>query len=221
MTIVLTCGPAWEPIDGMRRLTNASTGALGARLADAWTIVGHRVLVFRGSGATADKPTRAAGLLAFDTNKDLANKLEALSRRERVDAVMHAAALCDFKVAAVRAADGSAPGTAKIPSRAGRITIELEPAMKVLPRLREWFPTAQLVGWKYELAGSREDSLAAAWRQLAEAGTDACVLNGAAWGPGFGLCEPPDRVTPCEGGAAELAELLLDWLRRRIGQERA
>jgi phosphopantothenoylcysteine synthetase/decarboxylase len=35
MKIVITAGPAWTPIDGMRRVTNASTGRLGTILAEA------------------------------------------------------------------------------------------------------------------------------------------------------------------------------------------
>ena len=49
------------------------------------------------------------------------------------------------------------------------------------------------------------------WRQLSEAGTDACVVNGAAWGPGFGFCLPPDRVTPLADAPA-LAAALAGWL---------
>ena len=211
MTVVVTCGPAWEPLDGMRRLTNASTGRLGAQLAKALTDAGHRVLVLRGDGATAPAPSRAAEVTAFGTNDDLARLLLSLREREPVHALLHAAALCDFRVAEVLDSQGVALRESKIPSRSGRIRLELEPATKVLPRLREWFPRARIAGWKYELNGGRDEALGAAWRQLREAGTDACVLNGAAWGPGFAWCELPGLVTPCADGEA-LAERILGWL---------
>jgi len=213
VTVILTCGPAWEPVDGMRRLTNASSGRLGAVLADALAAAGHRVLVCRGDAATAAPPQAAAEVLPFGTNDDLARLLPRLAGREPVHAVLHAAALCDFRVARVVAAAGDDLRSAKIPSRSGSIRLELEPATKILPRLREGFPTAWIAGWKYELVGSRDDALAAAWRQLAECGTPACVLNGAAWGEGFGLCEAPHQVTPC-ADAAELAAVLADRLCR-------
>ena len=91
--------------------------------------------------------------------------------------------------------------------------LELEPAAKVLPRIRDWFPSARVCGWKLELTGDRDSALAAARRQIAEAGTAACVVNGAAWGPGFGLCEPGGPVTFCPD-APTLARTLLDWLER-------
>lgn len=211
MTVLLTCGPAWEPLDGMRRLTNASTGALGARLAEALASAGHRVVVFRGEGATAPPPRGGMECVGFGTNEDLASRLEAFPNRDGVGAVLHAAALCDYRVARVANAEGHTLHAAKFPSRAGRLRVDLEPAAKVLPRLRAWFPRAWLVGWKLELEGGREAVLAAAWRQLAEAGADACVVNGTAWGAGFGLCEPPDRVQSCSD-AQSLSQALLTRL---------
>lgn len=214
MNLLITCGPAWEPLDGMRRLTNASSGRLGAILADAFAAAGHRVTLFRGDMATAPLPEAPVELLPFGTNDDLAGILYGWSKRLPVDAIFHAAALCDFKPATIRSADGAALTRRKLPTRGGRLIVELEPATKVLPSLREWFPKAGLVAWKYELDGGRDQALAAAWRQLREAGNDACVVNGAAWGPGFGLCEAPETVHPC-ADAADLAASLLAWLERR------
>lgn len=213
MNLLVTCGPAWEPLDGMRRLTNASTGRLGSVLADAFAGAGHRVTVFRGDTATAPLPEAPVDLLPFGTNDDLAALLAGWPENSRIEAVFHAAALCDFKTAAVRAADGSALTARKLTTRAGRLTVELEPATKLLPRLRDWFPCARIVGWKYELDGGRDAAVAAAWHQLDEAKTHACVVNGAAWGEGFGLCEAPATVSPC-ADAPELAKALLAWLER-------
>lgn len=220
MKLIVTGGPAWEPLDGMRRLTNASTGRLGSRLADAFAEAGHEVTLVRAELATAPPPVRSVALVTFGTNDDLATTLAGWPENRRVDAVFHAAALCDFKPAAVRTADGTRLEAGKLPTRAGRLTVDFEPATKVLPRLREWFPFAGIVGWKYELDGGRETALAAAWRQLREASSDACVLNGSAWGPGFALCERPDpgvpstSVTAC-ADLAELGRVLLAWLERR------
>ncbi len=38
--------------------------------------------------------------------------------------------------------------------------------MMVLPRIRDWFPDARILGWKYELAGTRDEAFAKAWKQL-------------------------------------------------------
>jgi len=33
--VIITCGPSYEPIDEVRRLTNFSTGELGVQLSDS------------------------------------------------------------------------------------------------------------------------------------------------------------------------------------------
>jgi phosphopantothenate---cysteine ligase (CTP) len=214
MKIIITCGPSYEPIDGARRMTNMSTGKLGITLANALTDAGHEVVCLKGEGATCREPLGAARLQTFTTNDDLARQLQALSRTFPADAVLHAAALCDFKVARVVTAAGDAGAAQKISTRAGEVTLVLAPTLKVLPKLHLWFPRAVIVGWKYELAGTREDAFAAAWRQLRECDSDACVLNGAAYGAGFAVCEPGARVRPCADTAA-LTEFFHEWLEEK------
>jgi phosphopantothenoylcysteine decarboxylase/phosphopantothenate--cysteine ligase len=54
------------------------------------------------------------------------------------------------------------------------------------------FPKALVTGWKFEArvegipSQQREEALAAASLQIANCGSDACVLNGPAYGEGFG-----------------------------------
>ncbi len=211
MRILITFGPSYEPIDGARRLTNMSTGRLGVALADAFVDAGWRVHALGGEGATC-RPSRADGDLGtFGTNDDLGAQLEVLGRRWHFDAVLHAAALCDYRVSRVIDGSGRVVKSQKIATRDGEVRLELAPATKVLPRLRAWFPTAQIVGWKYELAGTRDEAFARAWRQIRECATDACVLNGAAYGPGFAVCRRDGRqvAVPC---AVTLAAELIRWL---------
>lgn len=211
MRLLLTFGPAWEPLDGARRLTNMSTGRLGAQLANAFVAAGWEVHCLQGEGASYQGQLHTHELETFTTNDDLAAKLERISRLRQVDAVFHAAALCDYRIARVTNAAGDDVRSAKIATRDGRLLLELEPATKVLPQLRGWFPRARIVGWKYELAGSREDAFAKAWRQLRECGTDACILNGSAYGQGFALCRPDDPEQHC-ADSAQLAASLQSWL---------
>ena len=188
---VVTAGPASEPIDEVRRITNFATGEIGNLLAAALLRRGFHVLLFRGRGAThADTPPDAS-LHEFTGNRDLARMLGELSatRGADVHAVFHAAALSDYAVAAVRGPDGSATHERKIPGDLPQIHLVLEPAAKILPRLRGWFPNARITAWKYELNGTREDAVQTARRQLEQGRADATVVNGSAYGPGFGVLE--------------------------------
>jgi phosphopantothenate---cysteine ligase (CTP) len=182
----------------MRRITNASTGELGLMLARTLAAGGHEVVVFKGEMASCSLDAGRAEVRSFTTNDDLLSKL----RGESAGAVFHAAALCDFRVAGVTDADGKPATAAKIPTRAGRITLALEPATKVLPQLRAVFSKARIVGWKFELDGGRAGAVAKAVRQLDECSTDACVVNGSAWGEGFGIVRRDSPVKEISGRSA-------------------
>ena len=212
MRVVVTCGPSYEPIDEVRRITNFSTGELGMILATHLAKAGCDVVCFRGVGATHPARLTGAKLVPFGTNDHLRSALEELPGREDFEAVFHAAALCDYRVKSVHASDGAEIAASKIPSRTGELKLTLDPVPKLIHSLRELFPASRIVGWKYELVGSRADALAAAIRQLAESRSDACVMNGAAYGGGFGFLEP--KVKPVHfADKAAICAHLTHWLK--------
>lgn len=202
--VIVTCGPSYEPIDEVRRITNFSSGELGVRLANRLTTTGFEVTCLRGEMVTFRGDCRAAKIISFTTNDDLLAKLEEVAKAGGVFAVLHAAALADFQVRR----EG---GERKIASRGGEVTITLVPATKVLPKLRPLFPDAKIVGWKYELDGTRDDALAKGRAQLAECGIDACAVNGEAYGEGFGFLTRDGALTHVPDKAA-LCEWLAQWL---------
>jgi phosphopantothenoylcysteine synthetase/decarboxylase len=217
MKVIVTTGPSFEPIDEVRRLTNFSTGELGVMLANRLAASGCQVFCLKGVGATYAGALHTPHHLPFTTNQDLQDQLVELSRSHSIQALFHVAALCDFKVKQVEGAHGQAQASAKIDSRVSGLTLQLEPAKKIISGLRALFPAAVLVWWKYELAGTREEALAKAWRQLQENRTDACVLNGRAYGPGFAFCTLPEQVHELRQ-KAEVADYLAKWLLARRSQ---
>jgi phosphopantothenoylcysteine decarboxylase/phosphopantothenate--cysteine ligase len=64
---------------------------------------------------------------------------------------------------------------------------ELVPTPKIIAELRGWYPGARLTGWKYEVDGTREAAISAGAEQIRHCSTDACVVNGPAYGEGFGV----------------------------------
>jgi phosphopantothenoylcysteine decarboxylase/phosphopantothenate--cysteine ligase len=213
MRVIVTCGPSYEPIDGVRRLTNFSTGELGRLLSAALVRAGHEVICMKGEGAVSRGDAAGAQVHHFSTNADLLERLRKISADGggAVGAVFHAAALCDYCVKAVRNAHGAEMKARKLPTRAGELTLTLKPAAKVLPELPAIFPSARIVGWKYELDGTRDDAVAKAREQLAVCSTAACVVNGAAWGTGFGFIEPQREPVSFDGKLA-LCSFLAGWL---------
>jgi phosphopantothenoylcysteine synthetase/decarboxylase len=217
MKVIVTTGPSYEPIDEVRRITNFSSGELGLLLANALAGAGCEVFCLKGAYATSPIPLAKGHLVGFTTNDDLHEKLARLASEHDIAALFHVAALCDYKVARVEDEQGARQSAAKIESRAGALTLSLEPARKVIAGLRQLFPKAALVGWKYELNGTRSEALAKVWRQISECHTNACVVNGRAWGEDFGFCAPPDSIRELADKQA-VADFLVRWLRERSGK---
>jgi phosphopantothenoylcysteine decarboxylase/phosphopantothenate--cysteine ligase len=200
MKCIVTAGPTYEPLDEVRRLTNFSTGQLGTELANYLQAQGHEVILLLGHYATWPGPRQTQRLEHFTTTATLSERLEALAA-EPIDAVFHAAAVSDFGVG--RLYERTANDTlveirsAKIPTRQGPVLAELVPIPKVIVRLRAWYAQSLLVGWKYELVGDRTEALAQAARQIADCRTDYCVLNGRAYGTGFGVVAAAGQYAHC------------------------
>jgi len=191
MHCIVTAGPTYEPIDQVRRLTNHSTGQLGTGLAKRLADDGHEVTLLRGRSATHTEVPEGVGFQQFTTTEDLAEKLERLARAESgAGAVFHAAAVSDFAVGQIfrRADDGQLKplNVGKLSTRDGDLLLELKPTPKIIASLREWFAEALLLGWKYEVDGDRDSALGQGQTQIVENQTNGCVVNGPAYGNGFG-----------------------------------
>jgi phosphopantothenoylcysteine synthetase/decarboxylase len=209
--VVVTCGPSYEPIDEVRRLTNFSTGEVGILLANALASAGYEVLLYKGVGATCSRPIESAHVLPFSTNENLLAALEAIAEPETITAVFHAAALCDFRVKSMHRSDGTEIAAQKIPSRAGELVLTLAPAEKIITQLRWLFPVSRIIGWKFELNGARPEALQAGVRQIDDSRSDGCVVNGTAYGTGFGFVEPDAPLVHC-ADKVELCNHLVGWL---------
>jgi phosphopantothenoylcysteine synthetase/decarboxylase len=205
MNVVITGGPSSEPIDQVRLITNRSTGELGVILAEAFWRRGHQVTLFLGRLSQFRHPRASY----FDRNEDLQRMLWEIKESKSVNVVLHAAALADFQVTAVRAGD-DAVGQKKIGSEHQMLSLHLTPKPKVIAELRTYFPNAFVVGWKLELEGSRDDLIREATRQLEKNRTDACVINGPAFGDGFGFCTAKGLQASFLS-KPELAAFLVEW----------
>lgn len=216
MRCVVTAGPTFEPLDEVRRLTNFSTGRLGTELACHLAAQGHEVTLLRGEMAVW--PARTAleagvQVVPFGSAADLRTLL-AREAGGGVGAVFHAAAVGDFAFGRVwrRDAGGNLVEVeaGKLSSRDGTLLAELLPTLKIIARLRDWYPQAWLVGWKYEVDGGREAAVERARSQLRECRTDACVVNGPAYGLGYGVLRTDGCLVHADDHDRLFAELAQD-----------
>ncbi len=159
--IVVTAGPTREPVDAVRVITNRSSGRMGAAVALAARDLGADVTLLAGPGVSS---VPGVPLERFETAADLGGLLER--HAPGADAVWHAAAVADFRPAAV--ADG------KLERRRGALELALRP----VPDLAAAMPRSQgrpyLVIFAAERAKDLEERSAA---KMGAKGADAVVAN--------------------------------------------
>jgi phosphopantothenoylcysteine synthetase/decarboxylase len=210
MKCIVTAGPTYENLDSVRRLTNFSTGRLGTELAVFLAARGHEVTLLIGQQATYCGERPARNTQTFSTTADLRERLQELSRQP-VDAVFHAAAVSDFTFGKVWSRSDAGEMTevksGKISTRQGTLLAELVPTPKIIAELRQWYPKSKLAGWKYEVEGDRAHAIQLGENQMRECGTNACVVNGKAYGIGFGLVTSPGNCVHLKEPGALFAAL--------------
>ena len=210
MRCIITAGPTYEKLDDVRRLTNFSSGRLGTELANFLVSRGHHVALLIGEQATYGGERRAQVVETFSTTESLRARLSQMADGN-VEAVFHAAAVSDFRFGKIWVRSTSRELTevksGKLSTRQGNLLAELVPTPKIIAELRPLYPTAKLVGWKYEVDGDRAGAIRKAQQQLAQTLTDASVANGPAYGAGFGLVTGADNCTHLPGAAALFAAL--------------
>ena len=216
MNFIVTAGPTIEKLDTVRRLTNFSTGRTGTEMANFLAGRGHQVTLLLGEQATWSGQRRAQKVLPFSTTADLQEKLKGLVKGS-FDAVFHMAAVGDFMFGKIWKHDSEGRmvelSSQKFSTRDGTLLAELVPTPKLISQLNEWFPKSQVVGWKYEVEGKREDAIVAAQMLLDETKINACVANGPAYGEGFGFVSPTGQRH--FAAAPGLFSALIDFVERK------
>jgi phosphopantothenoylcysteine synthetase/decarboxylase len=149
MKILITAGGTEEPVDGVRCLTNRSTGATGGVLARFFAECGAEVLLLHA--ARAQLADIAVEREKFVTFADLARVLEDLLATRDWDAVVHLAAVSDYSVASLEVDGKEITPEADGKLGSGReVVIRLVPNPKLIDSLRKWSrnPAVRIVGFK-------------------------------------------------------------------------
>lgn len=179
MKILLTSGPTREPIDGVRFITNFSTGRTGKALAEFFSRRGDEVTCLCGTGSA--RPEHFKKLHIFETFHDLDRLLKRILRRKSFDAVIHLAAVGDYSVAGVKTGEMVHSGRLpfKLDSGKKRLEILLKKNFKVVNRIKTYAGKSNpvLVAFKLTNTGSRTKRIQAASALSMERGIDIVVHN--------------------------------------------
>ncbi len=135
--ILVTAGGTREYIDGVRYIGNLSSGRTGAALTDRLGAMGHQ-LTWLGA-RSAIRPARSADLFTYEAFDELDSQLASLLSQEHYDAVIHAAAVSDYRVDRVETDSGSViAGRGVKLTSSDELTLRLKPNPKLLNRLVDY-----------------------------------------------------------------------------------
>jgi phosphopantothenate-cysteine ligase len=173
MNVLITSGGTRERVDAVRSITNTSTGALGALIAERFAASAATDTIFYVAGPHAKTPrTPKARIVPVGDTASVETALRELLAQHPVHAIIHAMAVSDFRVAKVTSArrlgeallyqeGGSLPfdmlDRAEEFDRDGKIgshlagdklIVVLEENPKIIGLLRELAPRALLTGFK-------------------------------------------------------------------------
>jgi phosphopantothenoylcysteine decarboxylase / phosphopantothenate---cysteine ligase len=219
LRVLVTSGGTSEPIDGVRVLTNLSTGRTGAGIAAHFARDGHEVVLLRASRSEpGGAGCREETFLSF---ADLDGALERLLREEPFDAVIHAAAVGDFGVeAVVTGGVAHAPGGVKLDSDSPpQLRLRRHPKLVEGLRARSRNPALRVVAFKLT-TGAGPAAIRGAVASLFASSTADWVVHNDLAARADGEAFPSDILRP-DGSlaahcptrtelAAELERLLLE-----------
>jgi len=172
LRVLVTAGGTAEPVDGVRVLTNTSTGATGTAIANCFARAGHEVVLLRAQNAV--RATGPCEEEIFVTFAELETALDRLLGSDRFDTVIHAAAVSDYGVDAVL---GVAGKEAKIAS-GGTPLLRLRPNPKLVDGLRKRSGRPlTLVAFKLTHGADPAQADTAVRRLFAHSGADYVVHN--------------------------------------------
>ena len=160
-TVLLTAGPTQEPIDGVRYISNRSSGKMGYALAEEAAARGARVVLVSGPVALA--APRDVTVVPVRTALEM--RQAVMDRLPEATIVIKAAAVADYFVAH--------PTMQKMKKTSARMSLELEPTPDILAELGTKKGDRLLIGFAAETGNLVEE----ARRKLRQKNCDMIVGN--------------------------------------------
>jgi len=176
-TILITAGPTQEPLDGVRYLSNRSSGKMGYALAEEAVERGARVVLVSGPVNLA--PPRGVSLVPVRTALEM--RTAVMKHLPEATIVVKAAAVADYHI--------PNPSKQKLKKTAARLSLDLEPTPDILAEIGAQKGDRLLIGFAAETDNLVEE----ARRKMLQKNCDMVVGNGVAQ-PGTGFDSDQNEV---------------------------
>jgi phosphopantothenoylcysteine decarboxylase/phosphopantothenate--cysteine ligase len=160
-TILITAGPTQEPIDGVRYLSNRSSGKMGYALAEEAAARGARVVLV--SGPVSLPPPREDKVIPVRTALEM--RQAVMDHLSEATIVIKAAAVADYHI--------PNPSKHKMKKTAARLSLDLEPTPDILAEVGTKKGDRLLIGF----AAETDNMIDEARRKLRQKNCDMVVGN--------------------------------------------
>lgn len=194
--VLITTGPTCEPIDGVRFLSNRSSGKMGAALAQAALAMGAKEVVVI-SGPTSTPLPLAARVIPVQTAEEMLAAGLAVAGEQ--DLIIGAAAVADYRPAS--------PVAGKLRRKAETMILELSPNPDVIARLAAAAPSAAVIGFAAEPDADLSESV----QKIRRKGLRAIAVNDISR-PDIGFESDWNELTLIDGEGSTLQSGLLSKL---------
>ncbi|MGK9369852.1 bifunctional phosphopantothenoylcysteine decarboxylase/phosphopantothenate--cysteine ligase CoaBC [Melioribacter sp. Ez-97] len=179
LKILITAGGTKENIDGVRYITNLSTGKTASELANYFSARGHPVDYLSSNDAI--RPGLVNDICHFEDFESLDSKLKLSLDANDYDVVIHNAAVSDFSPVALTAKNVKIdlPSNKKISSGVEDVSIILKRNHKILARIRDYSSKKKImiVGFKFTNTQNPDERKEAVKKLLTESNCDLVVQN--------------------------------------------
>lgn len=178
-SILITAGATREKIDGVRFITNISTGTTASSIADQLISKGHQIVYLHGKDSKI--PKENCQLIEFTSFTDFQNTLYDLLRNNQFDFIIHLAAVSDFAVDKIESEGEqiNLEGNVKIDSGMNSLKIYLKQTEKLVDKIKAASinKNIRLMAFKFSGADDFEHSISEAEKLFTSADSDYVVIN--------------------------------------------
>jgi phosphopantothenoylcysteine decarboxylase/phosphopantothenate--cysteine ligase len=178
LRFLITSGGTEEPIDGVRSISNFSSGRTGVEFAEYFFEQGHHVTLLRAHRALA--PEKPVQQVTFKSFHDLDRNLKELLSGQSFDCVIHLAAVSDYSVDHLLInGEKVAPGADTKFSSEHDITLNLARNYKIVDRIHQYSknPKVRLIAFKLTNNASEDEREKAVLHLLEHSLADIVVQN--------------------------------------------
>ncbi|MDP2037928.1 MAG: bifunctional phosphopantothenoylcysteine decarboxylase/phosphopantothenate--cysteine ligase CoaBC [Ignavibacteria bacterium] len=156
--ILITYGGTVEDIDGVRFISNMSTGKTGAAIAEELFLCGNEVATMRAKNSVETKFSIESEV--FSSFEDYRVKIEKLLAGEQFDVIIHLAALSDYSPTFLEKDNSSfsLPLQGKLASDSDNIKILFKKNVKVIDSLKRLSKNPKVVVFGFKLTNQSAES---------------------------------------------------------------